>query len=63
MTTLAEQSEYKAGYRDGMAAALIVSQTCAADPTATVDSVVELLATLASSSVIQPDPAVPDARL
>lgn len=49
-------AEWKSGYRNGLEAGVIVAQTCAEDPTATAQDVVNLLETLRQSSVIQPDP-------
>lgn len=40
------------GYRDGLNASVVVAQTCAADPTATPQDVVNLLKVLASSHTL-----------
>lgn len=45
-------AEWKDGYRDGLAAGLAVTRTCAADPGATVLDVLTLLEALWKSKII-----------
>ena len=45
-------AEWKEGYRDGLTAGVAVARTCAADPTATPQDVVNLLEVLAASHVL-----------
>lgn len=58
----AQLGEWKAGYRDGLNAALTVAKVCEQDeagPPATVAEVIELIEALAESAVIAPEAGEP----